>query len=255
MPFLPQSALKEYSNVTEADIAFAVAMWYRLAPAFYRPLMDAPLTGQPARFTWDAKVRLYVYSQSGKHIPALEIRNRAIEPFIQSVNGMMRAATAGLQSKAADVDAWQAEMMQTIKLSQLAAWLIANGGQKNATKSDNENAALTILALLVFFNVFVKDVITKKQKMNGLLFIRSDLYAEAARDAFEEAGRLSKEIYLGHTEERRRLDPLISNHCHTVDDWMGCPELAAKGWQPIGSLPRLMNTPCRSHCHCTWETR
>ena len=252
MPFLPQSALKEYSTVTEADIAFAVAMWYRLAPAFYRPLMDAPLAGQPARFTWDAKVRLYVYTQSGRHIPALEIRNRAIEPFIQSVKDMMRAATAGLQSKAADVDAWQAEMMQTIKLSQLAAWLIANGGQKNATKSDNDNAALTILALLIFFNLFVKDILAKKQPMNGFLLLRSGLYANAARDAYEEGRRQGEQIYLGKTQERRVLDPQ-ANHCHTVEDWIGCPELAAKGWRPIGSLPRLMDTPCVSNCRCHFE--
>ena len=94
---------------------------------------------------------------------------------------------------------------------------------------------------------------------NGILLVRSDLYASAARGTYEDTGTYVNQVYGGRTQERRALGD--AEHCHTVrtraeavmaqPGLEGCVELAAKGWQPIGSLPKIGQSPCRSNCKCT----
>jgi hypothetical protein len=60
-------------------------------------------------------------------------------------------------------------------------------------------------------------------------------------------------VYYGAAQERRRLG--VAEHCRTHGDLEGCVELHDLGWQPIGSLPRLGQTPCRTNCKCHWQFR
>ena len=145
-------------------------------------------------------------------------------------------------------------MYSLTKYSQLAAALIANGGARNNTQTDYALIVAIILALLLFLQKFAEDLEAGKQLLNGTLLSRSDLYANAARDAYEEMRRQVMALYTDATQERRVLDP-GAQHCHSIDGWIGCPELAALGWRPIGTLPRLMDTPCRSNCRCSFKFR
>lgn len=246
--------IQQIAAVNEADVEIARDMWRRYSLPLFRDLIDAPLygSGERARIAWDARTRRYIYTANGYRIPPIEIRNRIIEPFLANVRFAMRFVSARLQSGEITLIEWQREMYNLTKYSQLAAALIANGGARNSTQTDYAAIAALILALLLFLQAFVLDIETGKQLLNGTLLTRGDLYANAGRDAYEEMGRYGERLYLGSTMERRVLDP-GAHHCHTIDDWTGCPELAELGWRPIGTLPRLYDTPCRTNCRCHFE--
>jgi hypothetical protein len=44
--------------------------------------------------------------------------------------------------------------------------------------------------------------------------------------------------------ERRILG--LADHCS------GCVAAAAQGWQPLGTLPAIGDTPCMGNCKCTF---
>lgn len=260
IPYSP-GELESLAGVSPADIAIARELWIRHAPAGYVALMDAPAVGMPgsdrARYLWGPLRRLYIDGITGEAISPLEIRNRAIEPFIQRISERIRDVSARLQIGSITLAEWQQEVMPLIKYSQIAAALIANGGARNNTETDSEAIAGFILALFLFFQLFANDIESGDQPINGTLLSRGDLYAKAARDAFEEMRRVVMRVYVGVSHERRVVDPRAL-HCHTIimedgEEWVGCPELAALGWQPIGTLPRLRDTPCLSNCHCRFE--
>jgi hypothetical protein len=50
-----------------------------------------------------------------------------------------------------------------------------------------------------------------------------------------------------------------ADHCSTEDDpdgdREGCLELAALGWQPIGTLPKIGESVCIVNCHCRFAYR
>ncbi len=52
-----------------------------------------------------------------------------------------------------------------------------------------------------------------------------------------------------YTEEMRKHGRIVDDMCPT------CSEAVAKGWQPIGSLPRISESECRVACHCYFRYR
>lgn len=254
-----EESLKNFSEINDVDAQRARELWRKHAPKTYADMMDAPLLGAgiTALYLWDAQKRQYFQTRMKRYIETLELRNKAIEPFLNSIRLTMREVSARLQQGGITLADWQTEMMYLTKYSQMAAALIANGGIGNTPPADYLVIAAFILALLLFLQNFSEEIQSGKQVLNGLLLTRSDLYARAARDAYEEMTRYGMRVYAGMKLERRILDPQ-ANHCvpGTYPDgsyWMSCPEIAAKGWQPVGTLPRIMDSPCRSNCKCHWE--
>lgn len=247
---LPEIKLEAESQVTETDVALAIALWRKYAPARFRSIIDGG-----SIFEWEETLRVYRYKSNGRIIDPLVLRNSAIEPFLQNVKLSMRDISRRLQDRQINLPEWQFEMMRMVKGSQIAVSLVASGGADNNDEEDTALIALGILAMLSFLKNFALDIESGKQLLNGLLLTRTDLYAFGGRDAYEEARRNGMIKYGVSTQERRVLDP-EANHCVTdKDGWIGCVELADRGWQPIGTLPRLYDTPCRTNCQCHFEFR
>jgi hypothetical protein len=264
---LSDDALTQLAKVTPADVLASKALFQSTAPKRYRTLLDASVAGSSVSaetlYAWDPKEGQYIYLPTGRHINPLEIRNQAVEPMIRRSKETQRALSAQLQSQEIGLAEWQTQMIGQIKQAQTAAGLAANGGEKNTNDSDKEEIALLILALLLLFKGFGQDIQRKTQPLNGFLMSRSDLYANAARGTFEAVGGYVARVYLGRAEEKRILGE--AEHCHTVrgraesilgrPGFEGCVELAAKGWQPINSLPPIGVSPCRSNCKCRFIYR
>jgi hypothetical protein len=241
---LSPDELKSKAEVSPADVLLAVAMWKRYAPPAYRSIIEA----DDKKFKWNAS--RMEYTRNGARIDPQKLRTLAIEPFLLAVKTAMRGLSAQLQEKRISLPEWQAQMADFVKHSQLAAALVANGGNRQ-DQTDYAAIALSILAMLAFLQTFAGDVDGGKQLLNGTLLSRTGLYANAIRDAYEQARREGISS-TGATMERRVLLP-GAEHCTSDDEMEGCIELAEMGWQPIGTLPRLYDTPCRTNCLCHFE--
>jgi hypothetical protein len=258
---LPYTAdtLREYAEIDEAELQRAREMWRKYAPKTYRDLMDAPLLGGAAVavYMWDAQRRQYYNTRARAYLDPLSLRNMAIDPFLNNVRLTMRDLSGQLQTQNITVLQWHDEMMSLVKYSQMAAALIANGGIGNTNGNDIAVIVFLVIGMLAYLQAFAEQIASGEQVLNGRLLSRSDLYAWAGRDAYEEMRRYEAQVYMGMEQEKRVLDPQ-ANHCvpgerENGDYWESCPELADKGWQPIGTLPRIRDTPCRVNCKCTWR--
>lgn len=261
---LSDDALANLAKLTPDVMLASKALFQSTVPPRYRTLLDASIAGATVTagaetlYAWDPKEGKYIYLPTGRYVQPMEIRNQAIEPMIRRSKDAQRALSAQLQTQELTLAEWQTQMISQIKQAQTAAALAANGGEKNTNDSDKEEIALLILALLLLFRKFSQDIQRKIQPLNGLLLVRSDLYAGAARGTFESVGEYVARVYLGRTQERRVLGD--AEHCHTVRSraesvlgrpgLLGCVELEKLGWQKIGSLPPIGVSPCRSNCKC-----
>lgn len=257
---LSDQALEQISQVSELDIESARALWVSRVPARWKRLLESQTVTPGAElstpFVWDASSRRYIDLRSRRYVPFQEIRNQAIEPMIQRGKAAARALGASLQQGGRLSD-WQRAMIEEVKVSQVAASLAANGGISSETGDDRAKTAAIILLLLLFLREFWQDLQRGTQPLNGFLLLRSDLYSQAPRGTFEEIRRFGMGKDFGIVEERRVLGR--ADHCTSDDDpsgeLEGCVELADLGWEKIGTLPRLGETPCRSNCYCHFDYR
>jgi hypothetical protein len=252
---LSDSALESMAQVTELDLQAARSLWASSVPAQWKTLLDAQTVGEPklsTHYVWDASSRRYIHLRSRRYVPFMEIRTQAIDPMIRAQKLALRSAGAALQDGGSLAD-WQRSMIEQIKTTQVAASMAANGGPGNMSDKDKQKTAAEIILLLLFLRKFSEELEAKRFPLNGRLLLRSDLYAAAARDTFEETRRFGMSTYFGATQEMRVLGR--GEHCTTDGDLTGCIELHDLFWQPIGSLPRLGATPCRSNCLCHFDYR
>lgn len=256
LPFTEES-LAQLAQVTPADIELARALWTRTVPLRWKRLLESQTLGVDPElttpFVWDAQNRRYIELSTRRYVPFQQIRNEAIEPLIQSSKAAQRTLSAGLQSRETTLPEWQRAMLDQVKQTQVAASLASNGGDQNTSDADRKKIAALLLLLLLLLQGFAEDVAAGRQPTNGQLLVRSDLYASAARDTFEEVRRYGMAVYYGAVQERRQLG--VAEHCRTDRNLEGCVELHDLGWQPINTLPRLGQTPCRTNCRCHFQYR
>lgn len=253
---LSDKALEQVSQVSPVDIEAARALWETRVPSYWKKLLISQTVTPGAvittPFAWDASSRRYIDMRTRRYIPFAEIRDRAIEPFILQSRATARAMGSQLQ-QGGKLAEWERAMLEEVKLSQVAASLAANGGVTSETEDDRDHTAEIIIILLLLLREFAYQLQTGKQALNGFLLLRSDLYTYSTRGTFEEVRRFGMGSYFGATEERRRLG--VADHCEGDGEREGCIELHDLGWAPIGTLPRLGDTPCRSNCKCRFEYR
>ncbi len=252
-----EGQLTQLADVTPLDIQAARDLWARTVPLRWKRLLESQTLGIDRElttpFVWDAQNRRYIHLASRRYVPFTEIRDQAIEPLIRASKDAQRALGSQLQARETSLTEWQRGMLDQVKQTQIAAALASNGGDANTSNADYKKIAALILLLLLLLQGFAEEIEEGAQLLNGLLLVRSDLYAGAARDTFEEVRRHGMAVYFGAVEERRMLGK--AEHCHTDRDMAGCVELHDLGWEKIGTLPRLGETPCRTNCKCRFIYR
>ncbi len=76
---------------------------------------------------------------------------------------------------------------------------------------------------------------------------RAEQYGDAPWGAAQEVNR-KRLIRMGdYIEERRIHGKLKDDMCEV------CSKAVADGWQPIGTLPRIGDSPCQGNCHCYFQ--
>lgn len=140
---------------------------------------------------------------------------------------------------------FQTDMKDTLVIVHRVAAAIAVGGIARFTEKIAKRVGAEIVYHLSFLSGFAKDIKTGRS-LGGIIKRRSRAYISAIRRTYEEIRRVGAKA-AGKKEERRIL--------HAKESCEDCVTYAAKGWQPIGTLPQLGDSICDGNCRCTFEFR
>jgi hypothetical protein len=195
-------------------------------------------------FTWDARSRRY-RSVTGRFVSSAAVRAE-LDKSIDAAGRAMREASDALREGRMSLAAWELRMAEEIRNSHLASTALAKGGWSRMTPSDYGRAGREIRRQYEYLRNFAAQIASGKQKLDGTLGRRAELYLHAARGQYEETRRRD-EAERGMDEEARIR--------HARDSCPTCVDEARKGWQPIGTLRRIGDSECRSRCRCTFDYR
>jgi hypothetical protein len=202
--------------------------------------MTTTPTDTLTQYTYDVISRRYRNNNTGRYVAATEIRSAVDQVIDTEETGFTSAASQLLAGQITLAD-FQRQTAANIKTLHLATGLAANGGVNNMGPDDIAHISDLIDRQYQFLRNMGNDIETGKQPMDGRLLARVRLYAHAARGTYEDVVRRLARIG-GALQEKRVLG--VADHC------IGCLEEYGKGWQPIGTLRDIGDTPCRTLCHC-----
>jgi hypothetical protein len=192
------------------------------------------------QYTYDVISRRYRNVSTGRYTPATEVRS-AVDQVIDTEEQSFTSAASQLISGQITLADFQRQTAANIKTLHIATGLAANGGVNNAGPDDLAHIEDLINRQYEFLRNMGNDIETGKQPMDGRLLARVRLYAHAARGTYEDVVRRLARVG-GALQEKRILG--VADHC------IGCLQEYGKGWQPIGTLKDIGDTPCRTLCRC-----
>ncbi len=197
------------------------------------------------RFQWSEERGKYRDLVTGRYISALEVR-RAVDQTLRSIGQETRRLGDDLRAGRISLDRFRLEMRARSREVHILSAAAGRGGFNKMDAAAWGQVGGVIAEQDKFIDRFIGDIQTGKQPLNGQLNNRAAMYVEAGRTTHERAKR---EVLAdqGHTEERNILRD--AKHCGE------CPELTARGWVPLGSLPLPGTRECSVNCRCEIETR
>lgn len=203
-----------------------------------------------SNYRWNETAGRYI-GPNGRFVSNASVRLE-VDVAAQAASRNMQTISERLQAGDITVKEWQAGMMGEIKSLHTAEAAAARGGWDQMSQSDWGWTGREIRRQYDYLDRFAKEIESGKQPLNGRLLVRAGMYGQAGRGTFEEMQRRYQR-QRGATQERRVLG--IAEHCTAAGGAPGCFDLASKGWQPIGTLPRIGAATCRTHCKCHFEYR
>jgi hypothetical protein len=169
----------------------------------------------------------------------------AIDDYIDSTGRDMRSLAEQLRNREISIAQWQREMESHIARVHLANAAAARGGWDRMRQSDYGRVGRLVrdeYAALRGFARQIQDGIP----LDGRFTNRVNQYVQAGRHSYHIFDRREQRAR-GMDDERSIL--------HARDSCDGCLSAAARGWQPIGTLPLPGERDCRRNCHCTMRYR
>lgn len=169
-----------------------------------------------------------------------------LEKVITGVQTEMVALTLDLEDKKITTQQWYDGVSKNIKSIHGLSASLSKGGWAQMEDNDWQLVKDISKEQLGYFNDFARDLDTGNIPLDGNVLRRVNQYIAAGRSTAEE---MKRHVMLEKaTHEKRLLGP--ADHCRTQDGLLGCWELFKLGWQPIGTLPKIGETPCYQNCHC-----
>jgi hypothetical protein len=150
---------------------------------------------------------------------------------------------------------WQAEMRDVILNELTQAMILAKGGRDFVTQSDWGYMGSQAKTQYTYLDKFVAEISANPTGWlsGNRLNARANLYSQLGYAALEDDLQREK-TKAGFTEERNVLDP-GAEHCHETSGRPGCEEITAKGWVPIGTLPKIGERACYTNDRCELQYR
>ena len=168
--------------------------------------------------------------------------------LVAVLNGLKREAREQSQlllNRRITFPEWQYNVKRLMDITFILS-VAASAGAWQLTTLNLELASEEWRKQRKFYANFERQMQTGEQKPNGTLLVRTALYISAGWAMLQDIGRMLS-VRGEKNEERRVLG--------VADNFSDCIEWAGLGCQPIGTLPPLGASICRSNCHCHFEQR
>jgi hypothetical protein len=159
----------------------------------------------------------------------------------QELGAITQAFVGSLTTGLASLGGWFKKMLGSIIPRHFAA-TIGLLGTPDLAPLDRDSLRGRVNTQIGYLEGFKEAVRTGQQILDGRAVARAQQYANAAYGTAQGVRR-DESIRDGFAFERRILGEVL-RHCRS------CPELASRGWVPIGTLPAIGETPCGPLCHC-----
>lgn len=193
-------------------------------------------------YVWDSEIRAYRRKSDDEIISESQIDDWIDETIAALALLWQRRASqyAAQEISFEELFNSTAEDINSMHLGLIA---LAFGGVNLTEDQDYNRLRELIDTQLAFFYSFAVQI-RAEVLSDAMIAARLALYALAGYGTYQNA-RTVREQDAGMKIYRRRLG--VADHC---DD---CVEYASRGWQMIGTLPRIGDSVCRSRCHCHFE--
>lgn len=202
-----------------------------------------------SRYRWNPELGTTGrYIDLNGQIVKQEIVTNQLEIVIGGLQSDMIALALDLQDGKISTQQWYNTFKSQIKTMHGVSSSLAKGGWAQMRDDDWQVTKNIVENQMGFLNKFAEGIDKEEVKLDGNFLKRVDQYVAASRSTGEEIRRHTMADKATH--EKRVLGP--ADHCHTDDGLEGCWELFKLGWQLIGTLPAIGQTPCRNNCHCTF---
>lgn len=198
-----------------------------------------------SRFGWNQRAKRYVLRSSGRFIAQAAIRHE-LDRILDESTDRVRLLSRKLVAHQISLADWQRGMATEVKHLHITFAAAAHGGWDHTTAADWGRVSGRIKAQYQYLDRFARQIYARTVPLGEGLVARASMYMEAARGTYE-AERGLMEAAGGATEELSVL--AISDHCSE------CMQMAAQGWQPIGTLTPIGMRQCLSRCRCTFIYR
>ena len=178
---------------------------------------------------------------TGRFVSELTVR-RDLDSYIDAKNARLDSLTTQLRNREISLADWQTQMRNEIRTAHTNAAMVAKGGRDQMTNADWGRTGRELRTQYEYLDKWAADIASGKVKLDGRANVRAQLYGDASRGTYEQNRRATAATN-GNQQERRIL--------HAAESCADCLQYAALGWQPIGTLPRIGQSQCRTNCKCT----
>lgn len=196
-------------------------------------------------YRYDARSGRYRDVRTGRFLSGAVIRE-AVDNVADLASQRMAELSQRLIDGTLSLASWESSMMAEIKAAHVATGMAAHGGRAMMSPADWGLIGNRIRREYRYLRGFSRSIANGQQPLDGRLIARARQYGQASRPTYENV-RLRDDRVRGMTVERNVLSR--SEHCGE------CPKLTAKGWVPIGSLPRIGQRDCRGLDRCRIDRR
>lgn len=204
-------------------------------------------------YYYDSRSSRYIDADTGRFVSRSQVLGLMEERIAHHQRNMTDLTEAMVEGRLALAD-WQRLFKGELKLLHVQQAVLSRGGWERMTPSDWGRVGQAIREQYRFLAGFAEDIANGTFKSgrimsNGMILGRAAMYAQSGRATYWKEQSVVQSI-AGMTQERR----IAVGDDRTCGP---CQELAAAGWQPIGSLPAPGGPPCDglTLCRCEKEYR
>lgn len=195
-----------------------------------------------AEYVWDAQLRLY-RRKSDNTIVDDETLDAMIDDATIALALLWKKRATDYMTDKITFDEFFVGTRAEIASMNLAMVALAFGGLAIATEDDYRDFLSVFAAQDSYFYRFAVQIAAGLLS-EAMIAARLSLYASANFGIYQNA-KVTRETRAGMTVYRRLLGR--ADHCED------CVEYASRGWQLVGSLPRIGDSICKARCKCRFQ--